>query len=113
MDGDWVCQMSRDGKEEWAACLEGAGAVDSPRPRGQHANPPSLSFVCEMAVRRPACKRCCEERGQSWQQKNGKPWCVSGMQSSRRNGREGHRAAWAVGKDCDPQGHGAITSWDN
>ena len=72
--------MSRDGKEQWAACLEGAGAVDSPRPSSQHANPPSLSFICEMAVRRPACKYCCEESGQSWQQKNGKPWCVSGMQ---------------------------------
>lgn len=104
LDGDWVCQMSHDGKEQWAACLEGAGAVDLPRPSGQHANPSSFSFVCEIAVRRPAWKSCCEERGQSWQQKNEKPWCVSGMQSSRRDGREGHGAAWAVGEGHDPPG---------
>ena len=72
-----------------------------------------LSFVCEMAVRRPACKSCCEERGQSWQQKNVKPRCVSGMQSSGRKGREEHGAAWQWVRIMSPQGHGALASWDN
>lgn len=96
----WVVTGGSSG----AACLEGAGAVDSPKPSSQHAVPASLGFVCEMAVRRPACKSCCEERGQSWQQKNVKPKCVSGMQSSGRKGREEHEAAWAVGEDYHPPG---------